>query len=108
MAIKIARRGFPFLFILALISLAFFFLPAPSPQQIGRTLYVNRTDPGCGGHSPCFTTIQAAVNAALARDTIQIQAGTYPEKVAISGKNNSASASESDRITIEADPSALP
>jgi RHS repeat-associated protein len=108
MAMKMARTGFPFLFVLSLVLLVFFFLPILSPQQVGRTLYVNQTDPSCSGHSPCFTTIQAAVNAALARDTIQIQAGSYPEKVAISGKNNTAGATETDRITIEADPSALP
>ncbi|HEY2988555.1 MAG TPA: Ig-like domain-containing protein, partial [Candidatus Binatia bacterium] len=108
MTMRVARKGFPYLFALSLISLAFFFLPSLSPQQLGRTLYVNRTDSTCGGHSPCFSTIQAAVNAALARDTIEIQAGTYPEKVTISGKNNTASATESDRITIEADPAALP
>lgn len=108
MAITIARRGFPFLFLLALVLLAVFFLPAPSPQQVGHTLYVDGTDPTCGGRSPCFTTIQAAVNAAFPGDIIQIQAGSYPEKVAISGKNNTAGATETDRITIEADPSALP
>ena len=108
MAIRLARQSFPLLFLLALISLAVFFLPVLSPQGVGRTLYVNRTDATCLGHSPCFTTIQAAVNAAIARDTIQIQAGTYPEKVTVSGKNNTSAAAEIDRITIEADPSALP
>jgi hypothetical protein len=40
-------------------------------------------------------------------DTIQIQAGTYTEQVLISGKNNTSTASEPDRIVIQADPAAL-
>ncbi len=82
--------------------------PVPWSQQPGRTLYVNRTDPTCGGQAPCYATIQAAITAAQAGDTIQIQAGTYPEQLSISGKNNVPSATEASRIIIEADPSALP
>ena len=80
------------------------FFPNPSSQQQGPTRYVNNTDPTCGGKSPCYSTIQNAVNAALPGDTIQIQAGTYAEKITISGKNNTTTATESDRIVIEADP----
>ncbi len=90
-----------------LVALALLFASTPSSQQQSPgTLYVNNTDPTCQGRSPCFTTIQAAVNAALSGETIQIQAGTYPEKVTVSGKNNTATAMESDRIIIEADPDA--
>ena len=46
----------------SLLGLLFFYRPAFS-QQI---FYVNNTDPNCGGNSPCFATIQAAVNAAHA------------------------------------------
>jgi len=46
------------------------------------------------------------VNAALAGETIVIQAGTYPEQVSIQGKNNVASAGEADRIYVMADPAA--
>ncbi len=44
------------------------------------TLYVN-PDGVCGGNSPCFTTIQAAINAASPGDTIQVGAATYAENV---------------------------
>jgi hypothetical protein len=75
---------------------------------VGQILYVNNNDLTCDGKSPCFSTIQAAVNASLPGETIQVQAGTYAEKVTISGKNNTAGAVESDRIVIEADPAASP
>ena len=77
-----------------------------TPAQAGITRYVNATIPGCGGQSPCYTTIQAAVDVARAGDTIQIQAGTYVEQVTIVGKNNTPSATEASRITIQADPAA--
>jgi len=75
----------------------------PAAAQTGITRYVNRTDPTCGGRSPCYATIQAAVNAVQAADTIQIQAGSYVEQVAITGKNL-AGATEGSRIIIQADP----
>jgi RHS repeat-associated protein len=77
--------------------------PAPASAQ-GITRFVNRTDLTCGGHSPCSTTIQAAVTAALAGDTILIQAGTYTEQVSIQRKNDTPGATELDRIVLEADP----
>ena len=105
---KLARKGLPFFFALASVSiLGFLFLPSPSLQQFGHILYVNSADPTCGGKSPCYTTIQSAVDAAFSGDTIQIQAGTYPEQLTIQ-KNGFAGASESDRIVIEADPLAPP
>ncbi|MGN6730597.1 MAG: PKD domain-containing protein, partial [Candidatus Binatia bacterium] len=82
--------------------------PLSLPAQQPTALYVNRTDPTCAGHSPCFTTIQAAINAAGPGSAIRIQAGTYPEQLSIAGKNNFPSATEIDRIVIEADPSAEP
>ncbi|MBI3000673.1 MAG: PKD domain-containing protein [Deltaproteobacteria bacterium] len=92
--------------LLALLSLLLF--STSSSQQQGPVLYVNNADPTCNGRSPCYTTIQAAVDAALPGDTIQIQAGSYAEKVTISGKNNTATVTESDRIIIEADPLSPP
>src|SRR2546423_860724 len=67
---------------------------------------VNATDPTCSGHSPCYTTIQAAVNAALSGEHVVVQGGTYHEQVNVTGKNNTANATEADRIIIEADPAA--
>ena len=46
------------------------------------TLYVN-PDGICGGNSPCYTTIQAAVNAATAGDTIKVADATYSELVQV-------------------------
>ena len=80
-------------------------LPSSAPAQTGLR-YVNATDATCGGHSPCYTTIQAAVNAVLAGETIVVQAGTFHEQVSITGKNNSGNASEADRIIIQADSAA--
>jgi hypothetical protein len=40
-------------------------------------LYVSATDPTCAGHSPCYTTIQAAVDAAADGHEIRVAAGTY-------------------------------
>ncbi|HEX4639420.1 MAG TPA: hypothetical protein VH170_08030 [Chthoniobacterales bacterium] len=45
-------------------------------------LYVN-PDGACGGNSPCFTTIQAAINAASNGDTIKVADATYNESVNI-------------------------
>jgi hypothetical protein len=83
-------------------------VPTASHQQQPRTLFVNNTDPTCQGQSPCYATIQAAVDAAQPGDTIRIQAGTYQEQVSIQGKNNFTGADEPDRIVIEADPAAAP
>ncbi len=92
---------------LPLLLFALLLLPAPAHAP-SVTRYVSNTDPTCGGQAPCYATIQAAITAAQAGDTIQIQAGTYPEQLSISGKNNVPSATEADRIVIEAEPSALP
>ena len=82
------------------------FLPSTSSQPPGTILYVSDSDPTCAGQSPCFATIQSAVDAALSSDTIRILAGTYVEQILIKNKNNFAGSGETDRIVIEADPSA--
>jgi len=76
-----------------------------SQQQV--ILYVNRTDPTCGGQSPCYTTIQAAVDTAQSGNIVRIQAGTYPEQISIE-KNKFPNATEFDRIVVEADPALQP
>jgi hypothetical protein len=40
-------------------------------------LYVSATDATCGGRIPCYTTIQAAVNAAADGDEVRVATGTY-------------------------------
>ncbi len=89
------------------IFLGFALVSALSAQQTGRVLYVSNHDNSCNGQTPCYNSIQGAVNAAQARDTIQIQAGTYSEQLTIS-KNDFVGATEADRIIIEADPASSP
>ena len=43
---------------------------------LATTHYVD-DDGGCAGQSPCYTTIQAAVNAAATGDTIEVLPGVY-------------------------------
>jgi Putative Ig domain/Right handed beta helix region/Glucodextranase, domain B len=93
--------------ILATTWLAVLLLPTPTWTQPGAR-YVNPVDRTCLGRAPCYTTIQAAVNAALPGERIELQPGTYREQVAISGKNARTGATESDRIVIHADPGAPP
>ncbi len=88
--------------IAALSLLASSFLPMPTDAQKPTILYVNRTDPPCAGQSPCFNTIQGAINAAGPGNVIHIQVGIYPEQLSITGKNNFQGATEIDRIIIEA------
>ena len=67
-------------------------------------LYVNSSDPACNGETPCFGTLQAAVDVAASGDVVRLQAGTYVEQVLVADLNNFSGASEADRIVIEADP----
>ena len=91
---------------LALLVLPLFVASTATFSHAATVLYVNPTDPTCQGQAPCYQSIQAAVDAAQAGDTIRIQAGTYQEQVNISGKNNVAGANDADRIILEADPTA--
>jgi len=40
-------------------------------------MYVSPNDPTCGGNSPCFVTIQEAVDAPYAVHTIKLVQATY-------------------------------
>jgi hypothetical protein len=97
-------RQLRFCFTVAIFAVVFISLThRVSGQQLGRILYVNRTDSSCNGQSPCYSTIQSAIDASKSSDTIRIQSGTYPEQLHIQ-KNDFASAREANRITLEADP----
>ena len=62
----------------------------PAPRILhsvaATTRYVN-DDAGCDGQSPCYSTIQAAVDAAADGDTIHVQPGAY-ESFIVEGKDN--------------------
>jgi Right handed beta helix region len=79
-------------------------LPHSAQSQQPTVLYVSQADPRCDGSFPCFTTIQAAINAASPGAIIRISAGTYRERLTIDDKNNFTGATEASRIIIEANP----
>src|SRR5439155_8657209 len=87
-----------------LVMLALLVPSAPFSQPSTTTRYVNNTDVTCQRHSPCYQTIQAAVDAAQRGDTVLIQAGTYTEQLTITRKNSARGVSEEDRIHVVADP----
>jgi len=45
--------------------------------------YVNKDDETCGGNTPCYPTIQAAIAAAETESTIRIVQGTFDEDIII-------------------------
>jgi serine protease len=49
-------------------------------------LHVDDDDPACGGHSPCYTSIQTAIGAALDGDTVLVAPGNYPGNLDFQGK----------------------
>ena len=54
----------------------FTFVPGPPASVVF-------TDPAgvCGGNTPCFTSIQDAINSVTLGGTVQVGPGTYPESV---------------------------
>jgi len=57
------------------------------PEPIGQAMYVD-PDGSCGGNTPCYTTIQSAINAASSGSVIKILAGTYSENLSLNSSNN--------------------
>ena len=50
-------------------------------------IYVD-TSGSCDGNTPCYTTIQAAIDGASSGSVIKIMAGTYPENLDLNSSNN--------------------
>lgn len=91
--------------ILALIAMGLLLGPLSASAA---ELFVNRDDRGCQGRSPCFLSIQRAIDRARSGDTVQIQPGVYLERLLIRQKNPGNGASEAGRIAIQRAPDAAP
>ena len=71
-------------------------------------LYVNKNDGTCGGKSPCYTSIQSAIDAAGTGSAIRIAQGTYNESIALNSSKwltlkggwNSAFTSQTPNTTV--------
>lgn len=85
-------KKFSKLFILLLV-VGLLFAVAPTKQAQAATIAV--------GPSETYTTIQAAINAALAGDTITVAAGTYNENVTVDKQLTIVGAS-ADTVTVQA------
>jgi len=53
----------------------------------GDALYVDPSA-SCGGNTPCYSTIQSAIDAASSGSVIKIMAGTYAENLNLNSSNN--------------------
>jgi hypothetical protein len=63
-------------------------------------LYVDDDDQTCGGRSPCYATVQDAVDAACSGDTILVLPGVYVENVRIEGKDVALMSESGTSVTV--------
>lgn len=68
------------------VALGVFVATSLSSVASGATLYVDDDDPTCAGRSPCFATIQAAIDAALTLENVSVAPGFYDENIDFVGK----------------------
>ena len=68
-------------------SLLFAFILASLSGLLAQTTRYVNPDGNCGGNTPCYTTIQAAVNAAVAGDVVKIEAASHYVATAITVDN---------------------
>jgi hypothetical protein len=64
------------------LALALLYSLAALPDSAGAdpsTLYVAATDPTCSGHTPCYSNMQDAVDAAGTGDEIRVATGVYTD-----------------------------
>ena len=69
--------------LISMIMIAAVVAVSNASSAMAADLYVDDNDVTCSGNAPCFSTIQAAINAANPGDTINVFAGTYAEQIEI-------------------------
>ena len=77
------KKLFQIVSIFMIAALALGFLPMGAVKAMSSTLCVNP-----GGTAGCYTTIQAAIEAAASGDTITVAVGTYAENVIVNKSVN--------------------
>ncbi len=68
-------------------------------SALAGNLYVDPTG-ACNGRSPCFITIQAAIDAAVAGDIVLVGPGTYQENINFRGKGITVTGEQGSDVTI--------